>query len=232
MRIHFLQNASFERPGYLENLIRGNGYYSTCTPLFRSTETPDIHSFDLLIILGGPMNVYQEKEFPYLIEEKKFIEKSINAGKKVLGICLGAQLIATVLGARVTTNLVKEIGWFPVRLSDDYKRHRLLKNIPAEFVPMHWHGDTFQIPSGAKRIASNEACQNQGFIYDERVMGLQFHLETSSESLEEMVKNCHGELIDGKFIQKEADLISGARQFMSSANRIMEQLFKALCTNS
>ncbi len=230
MRIHFLQNASFEKPGYLETLIRENGYFSTYTPLFRSTEMPDLHTFDLLIILGGPMNVYQEKDFPYLNEEKKFIEKSINAGKKVLGICLGAQLIATVLGASVTTNPVKEIGWFPVRLSDDYSKHWLLKNLPAEFVPMHWHGDTFQIPSGAQRIASSEACQNQGFIYNERVMGLQFHLETSLESLDEMVKNCHGELIEGNFIQKKADLLNGAGQFMSSANKIMEHLFRALCS--
>lgn len=228
MNIHFLQNCSFETPGYLNTLINKYGYTSSCTPVYCSTDFPDLNSFELLVILGGPMNVYEEEQFPFLIEEKKFIKNAIDAGKKVLGICLGAQLIATVLGAVVTKNQLKEIGWYPVKLSSNYSEHSLLGILPEEFVVMLWHGDTFGIPSGAQRIASSSACLNQGFIYSDRVIALQFHLETSYETLKEMVKNCSSELVEGQFIQKDAELLSGAEQHMRNANKIMELLFNGL----
>lgn len=232
MNVHFLQNVSFESPGYLKHLVKKAGHTLSCTHLYKSSDLPDINDFELLVIMGGPMNIYEDAKYPFLSKEKKYIERAISAGKKVLGICLGAQLIADVLGAKVTRNRVKEIGWYPVERSDNIKINDILKVIPEKFLPMHWHGDTFEIPVGAERIGMSAACPNQGFIYDDHVIGLQFHLEVTAESLRDLVINCRDELVDGEFIQKENELFSIAEQSIKPANMILERLFNALISRT
>ena len=155
------------------------------------------------------MNIYEYEKYPWLIGEKKFIEETISAGKAVLGICLGAQLVADVLKAKVFKNNYTEIGWFPVStLKQARSNVSFLENIPEKFTAFHWHGDTFNLPGDAKRLFLSEACNNQGFIYNDKVIGLQFHMEMSNETIGNAIENCSGELVDGKYIQNDKEMLS------------------------
>jgi len=144
----------------------------------------------------------------------------------VLGVCLGAQLVADVLGGRVTRNPQKEIGWFPVQLTDEARASPLLGGFPQQFLPFHWHGDTFSIPPGAVRIASSAACANQAFQFDDRVIGLQFHLDYSAESIETMIGNCGDELMDAPGVQRAADMLSGPER-VAEIRRLLHALLDA-----
>ncbi|WP_315794597.1 type 1 glutamine amidotransferase [Paenibacillus sp. BIC5C1] len=161
-----------------------------------------LHSLDLLVILGGPMSVYQENEYPWLIQEKAFVSEAIQMGKKVLGICLGAQMIAEILGGTVISNgEKKEIGWHQVQRKRDY--HPWLTHVPEQFTSFTWHGDTFSLPEGARLLMYSEACEHQAFAYGEHVLGLQFHLESTTQCIEQMLSRWSHELIDLPFIQKD-----------------------------
>jgi GMP synthase (glutamine-hydrolysing) len=176
--------------------------------------------------MGGPMNIYEEKEYPWLAAEKRFIEKAIEKDKIVLGICLGAQLIADVLGARVVRNRYKEIGWFPVSLRPEGLASVPFQGFPDEFQALHWHGDTFSLPAGAAMLAESEACPAQAFsANDSRVLALQFHLESSVESVRALIRNCSNELVDGEYVQG-ADAILEKKENFSSIHDTMLKLFE------
>jgi len=208
MRIHSLQHLPFEDLANIQVWARNRGHGVTRTLLCNGERLPQMSDFDWLVILGGPMNVYEEEKYPWLKEEKKFIAEAISRQKIVLGVCLGAQLIATVLGARVHRNLHKEIGWYPVSLTPEGEKSRLFKSLPHRFTAFHWHGDTFDIPKEAIRTAGSEACANQAFEYRGRVAGLQFHLESSMASIQRLIQNCGDEFVDGSYIQKPEEMLS------------------------
>jgi len=210
MRIHYLQHVPFENLGNIENWALEKGFSLTCTKLFEEENLPEFESFDFLIILGGPMNIYEEDKYSWLKPEKEFIKKTVEKKKKVLGICLGAQLIADVLGAKVYPNKYKEIGWFPVEINQNAD---LFNNLPANLNVIHWHGDTFDIPKDAVPVASSEACRNQGFVCQNNVIGLQFHLETSPESLKNLIESCREEIKPEKFIQTAEYMLSQDEKF-------------------
>ena len=176
--------------------------------------------------MGGPMNVYEEQTYPWLAREKDLIKDAIDAHKIVLGICLGAQLIASVLGAAVTKNHEQEIGWFPCTLTDEGRRCPLFAQFPRRFDALHWHGDTFELPDGALLIASSEACTDQAFVYKEKVIGLQFHLESTARSIDRLIANCGNELAGGRYIQSIEQL--RRPRFLPQANLLMESLLAAL----
>ncbi len=216
MRIHYLQHVHFETPANIFKWAEEKNLPIKGTKLFLKEPLPDIEDFDFLVVMGGPMGVYDEKDFPFLKEEKLFIEKVISSGKKILGICLGAQLIADVLGAKVYKNRFKEIGWFPVYKTDEAEKTRIFKDFPEETVAFHWHGDTFDIPSGAIHTIKSTACENQAFEYNEgKVVALQFHLETTKESAKALIENSVEELKEkGKFIQEPEFILSQERYFI------------------
>ena len=208
MRIHSLQHVPFEDLGNIEVWAKDRGHGVSRTLLFRQEPLPRFSDFDWLIIMGGPMNVYEEEKYRWLTEEKKFIAGAIGRGKILLGVCLGAQLIADVLGARVYKNTHKEIGWHPVRLTPDGEESRLWGSLSARFIAFHWHGDTFDIPGGAVRTAGSEGCANQAFEYKGRVVGLQFHLESTMGSIQRLIQNCGNELVDGPYIQQPEEMLA------------------------
>lgn len=211
MRIHCLQHVSFEGLGFIQNWINTNRYELTYTRFFEDYVLPSLDDFDFLIVLGGPMGVYEQDKYSWLSVEKEFIKQAVQANKKVLGICLGAQLIAASLGAKVYPNKQKEIGWFPVKKAEDSNNSNLFfESIQAEFTVFHWHGDTFDLPTGAKLIASSEACTNQAFVYNERVIGLQFHLEMTEETIRTIILNCGEELVDERFIQTQIQILNSS----------------------
>jgi len=162
---------------------------------------PDMQAIDWLIIMGGPMNIYEHDKYPWLKSEKEYTRAAIDAGKTVIGICLGAQLIADVLGARVYPGAHKEIGWLPVELTKEAAHSDIFGFLPEQLTCFHWHGDTFDLPDGAVHLAKSEGCKNQAFIYYNRVIALQFHLESTSESVADIISHCQSEIVPGRFIQ-------------------------------
>jgi GMP synthase-like glutamine amidotransferase len=207
MRIHSLEHEPFEGLANIEVWAKSKGHKITRTRIYKNEEFPDTDDFDWLIIMGGSMSVYDEEKYPWLIPEKKFIGDAIAKKKILLGVCLGSQLIADVLCGKVSPNTYKEIGWFPVSLTAKGKESRIFGNFPHEFTAFQWHGDTFMIPDDALKISQSEACKNQAFEYG-KVIGIQFHLEYSKESINLMLENCSEDLIDGKYIQKADEIIS------------------------
>lgn len=221
MRLHVLQHVPYETPAAILGWAVRNGSLVTVTRLYRNPAFPDPADFDALVVMGGPMSVHDEKEYLWLNPEKRFLEKSMEADKSILGVCLGAQLLAHVLGARVRRNAEKEIGWFPVRWTPEGKAHPLFRGLPDTFHAFHWHGDMFEIPEQAARIAQSRACANQGFVLERRVLGLQFHLEATPGSVRELVENGRSELVSGRWIQDEAGLMRGAEAYGPESNRCM-----------
>ncbi|MFN8006757.1 MAG: type 1 glutamine amidotransferase [Terriglobia bacterium] len=224
MKIHYFQHVPFEGLGCIEDWARTTGHRLSSTRFFANDPLPEIETIDWLVIMGGPMGAGDEGKYPWLTPEKQFIEKVIEVGKVVLGVCLGAQLIADVLGSRVYPNQHKEIGWFPLELTEAGQRSTQLGFLPAKFNVFHWHGDTFDLPVGAVHLAHSEACRNQAFMYTERVLGLQFHLELSPDNVKELIKNCSAEIVEGKFIQNRSQLFDPREGFEWSNMAIKEVL--------
>lgn len=227
MNIHCVQHVPFEGPGSIEAWIRQGGHGLVLTRPYAGEALPAADGVDFLIVMGGPMSIHDEAEFPWLVAEKRFIGEVIAAGKRVLGICLGAQLVASVLGARVYANADKEIGWFPLRLTDAAAKSRLFAGWPSSVEAFHWHGETFDIPPGAVHVAQSAACANQAFVYDGRVVGLQFHLEATPAGVNQLVTHCGAEIIAAPYIQDPASMLAGSRRF-EDANRLMADLLTRL----
>ncbi len=223
MRIHILQHESFESPAIIEDWIRNKKHKLSFTKFYEDGLLPDIKKVDWLIIMGGPMSANDEDKFPWLKEEKVFIKKAIDGNKRVLGICLGSQLIASSLGCRVYRNKFKEIGWMTVGLTESAKDNYIFRSLPGTISVCQWHGETFDMPEGAVHIARSEACGNQAFIYKERVVGLQFHLEFTEDTLKDLIKNAGKELVKDKYVQTE-DEIMGNLHLLKPANNLLSEL--------
>jgi len=226
MRAHYLQHVPFEGLGSMEPWLISAGYEISHTRFFESEELPELNRIDLLIVMGGPMSVNDEEEFVWLVQEKKFIQDAIGLGKPVLGICLGAQLIASAMGAKVYQNPVKEIGWFPVQ-GVSSKGASSFK-FPPSIEVFHWHGETFDLPSGAIHIARSQGCENQAFLIGASVIGLQFHLETTPESAREIVSNCRDELIPSQYVQTEEEILSVSSEKYKTINQLMGDMLSFL----
>lgn len=226
MNAHYLQHVSFEGLGSIESWLETAGYKITKTQFFKSANLPELDEIDLLIVMGGPMSVNDEDEFPWLAREKQFIRDIIKSGKSVLGVCLGAQLIASAMGARVYRNAVKEIGWFPIQGTPSTDRTTF--NFPPTAEVFHWHGETFDLPSGAIRLARSQGCENQAFQFGRSVIGLQFHLETTPESARVIVKHCRNELLPSEYIQTESEILGVASEKYESINVLMDKVLSFL----
>ena len=213
IRIHCFQHVLFEGLGNIEEWIKAKGHLLSATRFYNNEALPKLDDIDWLIVMGGPMGAYEENLYPWLAAEKRFIGQAINKGLKVLGICLGAQLIASALGAKVYPNPYKEIGWFPINLTDDGKTSALFRGLPAEILVFHWHGDTFDLPSGAKHLAESTACKNQAFFYKNHVLALQFHLDLKRENVEQLIKNCGRELTAAPYVQTAEKMLGQNNQF-------------------
>jgi GMP synthase-like glutamine amidotransferase len=212
MNVHYLQHASFEGPGAIAHWARARGHSLVGTHSYKGDPIPPPDDFDLLVVMGGPMSVDDEKEFPWLIEEKDLVARSLKAEKKVLGICLGAQILASVLGARVYKAREKEIGWFPVRLRAEARLSATTRSWPESFTPFHWHGETFDLPSGSIHLAETGICPIQAFECG-RAVGIQFHLEVTPDGVRDFLGACQSELVAGPFIQSEEEVHGTETQF-------------------
>jgi len=218
LRLHGIRHESFETEANIAQWARERGHSLTHTDLFSNQALPELDSFDWLVVMGGPMNVDEEDRYPWLAAEKRLISKAADAGRLVLGVCLGAQLISAALGGVVTKGRFREIGWHRVAAGPDAAKSRVFRDLPAEYEAFHWHGDTFSIPEGALWTAKSEACAHQAFTArGDRVVALQFHLETSAESMADIAMHCAGEISPGP----AQPYIQNAEQMLTRPERLM-----------
>jgi GMP synthase-like glutamine amidotransferase len=208
LKIHYFQHVPFEGLGSIEEWISLSGHTLTSTRFFESSRFPEISDIDWLIVMGGPMSVNDEDKYPWLVEEKKFIREVINAGKVVIGICLGSQLVSAALGAKIFQNKEKEIGWFDIELTCFGKSDRLFSELGSRLKVFHWHGDTFDLPENAIHMAYSEGCKNQAYIYKDNVVALQFHMEPTMNSLKDMIEYGREELKPARYVQTENELLN------------------------
>ena len=208
MRIQVLQHVPFEGPAGIADWAASRGHPLTITHLYRGDTLPALDTFDRLAVMGGPMGIYDEQDHPWLVPEKAFLAAAIQAGKTIVGVCLGAQLLADCLGARVIRNAHKEIGWLPIELTPEALADPVFGPLAPGLTVYHWHGDTFPLPPGAVHLARSAGCEHQAFLYQGRVLGLQFHLETTPESLAALVTHCADEIVPGPYVQDAATMLA------------------------
>lgn len=233
LKIHHLQHVPFESIGMIKDWMQEHHIQHTATHLYNNEALPEIHDFDCLIIMGGPMSVNDEDEIKWLKAEKELIKEAIEADKTVVGICLGAQLIANVLGAKVYKNKEKEIGFFPLQsvILSEAKSLDIINKLQSLFdnkTVFHWHGETFDLPENATLLASSVACINQAFLYKKNVLGLQFHLEMDEAAIEKIIKNCRAELIESQFIQSEEIIRQEMKKHIAENRRMLFDIMDGL----
>jgi GMP synthase-like glutamine amidotransferase len=226
LRIHYFQHVPFEGLGSIEEWAKMHNHSLSSTQLYNSSIMPAISDFDWLIIMGGPMSVHDEIQHPWLIEEKRFIRQAIEAGKTVLGICLGSQLISAALGADVYRNTEKEIGWFDIQFSAYAQKSSLFSHMGKRLKTFHWHEDTFGLPDKAILLASSAGCRNQAYIYKERVLALQFHPESTLQALQQMIENGQNELREGKYVQTKKGFLLNKSLAVSNRKALFTLLDK------
>lgn len=227
MNVHWFQHVPFEGLGQIEAWLIARGHTLTRTRFYAGESAPaDAMRFDWLIVLGGPMNIYQYRDYPWLKAEKRLIREAVAANKRVLGVCLGAQLIADALGGKVYQNAEREIGWFPVTAVPEGEGS--VYAFPEETRVFHWHGDTFSLPPGGVWLARSEACECQAFAVGSHVLGLQFHLEMSADDVARIAEACADELTPGAYVQSRAEIIAGAVNGGGAANALMDRLLTVM----
>lgn len=226
-----LQHVPFEGPGHLAVWCHERGYPLSCVELWKDLALPAPDEFDGLFVLGGPMNVYEEAKYPWLGPEKELIVRAISDRKPVLGVCLGAQLLSAVLGGTVSEMLDKEIGWFPVNLTAVGRDSDVFRGFPDKFMAFHWHGDSFSIPPRAFHLAQSEACDEQAFVYENHVVGLQFHLESTEQMIAGLIENCGEDLGCGYYIQ-DPHTIKSCANYLPVAEDLISRLLDNLIFSS
>jgi GMP synthase (glutamine-hydrolysing) len=229
MKVHYLQHVSYEDPAYILEWFEEEDHDISYTRLHRDEPLPTSDDYDLLLIMGGPMSIYDYATYPWLKDEKWFIEEALDNNKHIIGICLGAQILADVLGARISKNDDVEIGWFPIRKTQQAKS-TIFDSLPENFTTFHWHGDTFEIPQGGVWVAESEACRNQAFLYSNNVLGLQYHMEITKESINDMLKHAKADISEGPYIQTPEQIIKGMRKNIKENNKMTRLLIDNFLT--
>jgi len=212
-RLRVFQHAVHEGLGSLETFFAARNAEIAYTRLFAGDAPQDPAAYDFLVVLGGPMNVYEEDKHPWLAAEKRSILAAFDAGKPVLGLCLGAQLMSVALGGQVTRNPHREIGWWPVEKLPGLGDHWAASCFPDRFETFHWHGDTFSIPPGATALFRSEGCARQGFAWGDRAVGLQFHPEITPGDIDAWIRASEaeggGDLVPGTYVQSPEAMREG-----------------------
>ena len=225
MNVHILQHVPFEGIGSMEPWLRMHSANISTTRFYEPWTLPNVDQMDLIIAMGGPMSVNDEAELSWLVEEKQFIRAAIQQGIPVLGICLGAQLIASALGTRVYAGRQREIGWFDI---DAVPHAGDAFAFPKTMTVFHWHGETFDLPAGGVHLARSVACEHQAFQIGPKVIGLQFHLETTPASADAIITHCRNELMADTFVQTEDVLRAVPSTAYTSINALMAEVLEYL----
>jgi GMP synthase-like glutamine amidotransferase len=228
MHVQVVQHVPFEEPGLIAEWATAHGHSLGITRAWADEFPPPSHDV-LLVVLGGPMGAADDEALQWLRSEKHFIAETISVGAPVLGVCLGAQIIATVIGGSIRRNRETEIGWYPVMLTPGGSSSPLFSEWPEATVVGHWHGDTFELPDGMQSLLSSAHCRNQAFVFDGRVVGLQFHLEWTPSLLANMVEACAEEFAEpGDAITPAAELLAGIEAGQAERRELLFALLDRL----
>ena len=230
MRAHVLQHAPFEGPGSIGDWLAARRAVVRVSRLFAGDPLPTTEAFDLLIALGGPMSVNDEANMAWLAPEKALVREAIAREIPIVGVCLGAQLIASALGACVYRSQTREIGWFSVQA---VPASVPTFTFPAACTAFHWHSETFDLPDRATRLASSLPCANQAFQVGPNAVGLQFHLETTPASLDAILRGCRHELTPDQIdpcVQTEERIRAAPAAHYKAINGLMGTLLDYLVT--
>ncbi len=219
-RLHWLQHVPFEGLGYIAPWAQRRGFALSGTRLYADEALPEPEAFDWLVVMGGPMGVYEADQHPHITAEIALIEASIAAGRRVLGVCLGAQLIAAALGARVFASGRREIGWFPVEAVAD-SASPFAADLPAPQTLFHWHGDTFDLPAGAQHVARSAHFEQQAFSYGERVLAVQCHPEMDAAGVAALADAFGARLKPSASVQS-ADAMRAEQAHFEPARRLLD----------
>ncbi len=201
MNVLIIKNIASEGPGTIEDFLRANKHPHSIVDLNKGESAPSLEGFTHVVIMGGPMAVYEMDRHPWLRDEAKLIEQAIKEQKHVLGICLGAQMVAHVLGAKVYAGGAKEIGWHQVAITPQGMKDGLMGQLAVNGSTsadvFQWHGDTFDLPAGSVLLASSNLFPNQAFRYADRVYALQFHVEVTPAIVLDWLKGEQGIDLNG-----------------------------------
>lgn len=222
MRVVCLQHVPFEGPGWVEQWCAGRGHELLVHPVY-SNGAESHPQADLLVVLGGPMGVGDADAYPWLLTEIEVLKRRVTEGVPTLGICLGAQVIASALGATVRPARCREIGWFRASTVND------AFGWPGSFTPFHWHGETFDLPAGARQVARTEMCEHQGFTYGEKVVALQFHLEATEDTVRALIANCADELEDQPFCMRVSQMLERTDELAPQGHAMLESMLDQMC---
>jgi len=224
-----LQHIACEPPGEYEDVLRERGATLHRVELDEGEPLPDWREFDAIVAMGGPMSVGDEDDHPWLVDEKRAIGEAVRAGVPYWGVCLGVQLLAASLGARVFAGPQPEVGVLPVTLTDAALADPVFASLPPELVTFQWHGDTFELPDGAVLLASSPAYLAQAFRFGKRAYGVQFHLELTSDLADEWAAvPAYGEALDrvlgpGSLPRLVAELDAASGSMRSHARGLLER---------
>ena len=221
-----LQNSAGDGPGFFGSLLDHKGWARKVSHLYRGETVPsDWMHYDLLVVMGGPMNVCEEDAYPFLAKETEILTRALKEGFPVIGFCLGAQLMAKACGAKVLKGAKKEIGWYPVRLTDQGINDPLLKSFPEEFVVFQWHGDTFELPEGAAQLVSSEDYLNQVVRIGSVSYGFQFHFEITKDMIAEWLKTGEEEIEDMGIKDLPGKILANSDRYIPFLRFLAESFF-------
>lgn len=213
MSVLICKNIETEGPGTIGDFLESKGISSSIVDLSKGEDIPDTGGFDTLVMMGGPMSVNEDDIYPYIKKEEALVREFIADGKSVFGVCLGAQIMAKALGSRVYKGKEQEIGWHDIELTPDGIKDCLMRKLATHpdvgdlwkiFKVFHWHGETFDIPEGAVRLAGSELYPNQAFNYGSKAYAFQFHIEVTKEMVYDWLKD---EDIDHQKLKTETEKI-------------------------
>ncbi len=210
MKFHVLRHVPFEGPALIENWLQERGHSATVSRLYQPDDRlPRVDEFAALVIMGGPMSVHETENYPWLAAEQALIREALQQRIPLLGICLGAQLIAQSLGAEVQAGEQQEIGWHPLHWERRAQEHPILHGLQEQDATVfHWHGDFFTLPEDALPLAASAACPCQGFLHDERSLALQFHVEMAEPHIRKLIENCYEDAVPGPYVQSRKKIIT------------------------
>ncbi len=201
MKIACIQHVPFEEEGTIQSWAHLRNVSLELIRIFKDEPLPDPETLSGIVLLGGSMGVYDEASIPFLKAEKAWLKEALKTDTPILGICLGSQLLAEQLGGHVSSHPQQEIGWLDITLTEACLAHPLFDQMEETMNVFQWHGDRFSIPPQTIPIASSKACESQGFIYKDNVVGLQFHLEMTERTIEHLIEKCAADLAPGPFVQ-------------------------------
>ena len=219
MKAHYFQHVEFEGLGLIETELLARGYEISRTRWYLQERPPEHEQIDCLIIMGGPMSVNDQSEYPWLVDEMAFIKKAIDLGKPVLGICLGAQLIAKAFGSEVYPGPAKEIGWWPI--TNVSGQNTAVFAFPEQHTTFHWHGETFDLPPSSVCLAKSPVCKHQAFQLGSKAIGLQFHLEMTASVAKALTQHCAEDLAPGEYAQSAEEIIAAPEQLYSKNQTLL-----------